>query len=163
MITSLTSYILGNVSLHRKHKHLESDSEINIKSSKKEADNNIQEEVASSCINQDSTGLTATTDENIVQPIQSVPTPSSLPNSEKHFSFNVDLSKRLQLNSLIKKIKHKKIYPDIIVNNLGGSLGYYNGNIRDNQKVEFSVVVCSIQIDISPWPAICREQLEQVS
>ena len=49
---------------------------------------------------------------------------SSLPNSEKHFSFNVDLSKRLQLNSFIKKIKHKKIYPDIIVNNLGGSLGY---------------------------------------
>ena len=33
-------------------------------------------------INQDSTGLTATTDENIVQPIQSVPTPSSLPSSE---------------------------------------------------------------------------------
>jgi len=49
---------------------------------------------------------------------------SSLPNRKKHFSCNADLSKRSELHDLIKIIKNKRIQPDIIVNNLGGTLGY---------------------------------------
>ncbi len=50
---------------------------------------------------------------------------SDIINKNKNFSFiKCDLSNKKNLFELIKKLKKESLYPDIIVNNVGGNLGY---------------------------------------
>ena len=84
----------------------------------------------------------------------------SLPNKKKHFSFNVDLSKRSDLSLLIKNIKNKKIEPDIIVNNLGGNLGFTDplGTLDEWKKVMFLNIEVAIELNRSFIPHMIKKK-----
>ncbi len=47
-------------------------------------------------------------------------------NSEKHTFLQKDLSQADEIKSLINELKSQNLYPDIIVNNVGGNLNYTN-------------------------------------
>ena len=85
---------------------------------------------------------------------------SSLPDKKKHFLFNVDLSKRSQLLDFIKKIKDKEIYPDIIVNNLGGTLGYRDplGPLDEWKKVMSLNVEVAIELNRTFIPHMIKKK-----
>ena len=85
---------------------------------------------------------------------------SSLPNEKHHIMFNIDLSKKSNLSKLVKIIKNKKIYPDIIVNNLGGNLGYNDplGPIEEWQKVMFLNVEVAIEINRAFIPHMIKKK-----
>tara|TARA_Y100001970_G_C14083178_1_gene775855 strand:- start:186 stop:953 length:768 start_codon:yes stop_codon:yes gene_type:complete len=85
---------------------------------------------------------------------------SSLPNSNKHFLINIDLSNNLNVKKLIKIIKNKKIQPDIIVNNLGGNLGFTNplGSSEEWRKVMFLNTEVAIEINRSFIPNMIKKK-----
>ena len=85
---------------------------------------------------------------------------SSLPNSNKHFLINIDLSKYLNVKKLIKIIKNKKIQPDIIVNNLGGNLGFTNplGSSEEWRKVMFLNTEVAIELNRSFIPNMIKKK-----
>ena len=85
---------------------------------------------------------------------------SSLPNSNKHFLINIDLSNNLNVKKLIKIVKNKKIQPDIIVNNLGGNLGFTNplGSSEEWRKVMFLNTEVAIEINRSFIPNMIKKK-----
>jgi len=85
---------------------------------------------------------------------------SSLPNSNKHFLIDIDLSKYLNVKKLIKTIKNKKIQPDIIVNNLGGNLGFTNplGSSEEWRKVMFLNTEVAIELNRSFIPNMIKKK-----
>ena len=85
---------------------------------------------------------------------------SSLPNSNKHFLINIDLSNYSNVKKLIKIIKNKKIQPDIIVNNLGGNLGFTNplGSSEEWRKVMFLNTEVAIELNRSFIPNMIKKK-----
>jgi len=85
---------------------------------------------------------------------------SSLKNKDKHFLFNFDLSKRSQLLNFIKAVKRKKINPDIIVNNLGGSLRYKDplGPLKEWREVMNLNVEVAIELNRSFMPYMIKKK-----
>jgi len=85
---------------------------------------------------------------------------SSLPNKRKHFLFDVDLSSESQLCDFIKEVKKKKIEPDIIVNNLGGNLGYTDplGPLDEWKQVMSLNVEVAIEINRSFIPGMIKKK-----
>jgi len=85
---------------------------------------------------------------------------SLLPNKRKHFFFDVDLSEKLQIHDLINEIKKKKIEPDIIVNNIGGNLGYKDplGPLEEWKQVMSLNVEVAIEINRSFIPRMIKKK-----
>jgi len=85
---------------------------------------------------------------------------SSLPNKKKHILFDVDLSEDSEVHDLINEIKKKKIEPDIIVNNIGGNLGYKDplGPLEEWKQVMSLNVGVAIEINRSFIPRMIKKK-----
>lgn len=85
---------------------------------------------------------------------------SSLPNKKKHILFDVDLSEDSEVHDLINEIKKKKIEPDIIVNNIGGNLGYKDplGPLGEWKQVMSLNVEVAIEINRSFIPRMIKKK-----
>ena len=70
-------------------------------------------------------------------------------NDKKHFYIKSDLSQSSGIKKLISQIKRKKKFPDIIINNVGGNLGFTNplGAVEDWQKVMHLNFLASVEIN----------------
>jgi len=70
-------------------------------------------------------------------------------NSNQHHLLDIDLIKKNSVDVLFNYIKKNKIYPDIIVNNVGGNLNYTNplGLISEWQQVMRLNVEVAIEIN----------------
>ena len=58
-------------------------------------------------------------------------------NNKNELQFKCDFSKKKQIFDLINKLKKKKLYPDIIINNVGSNLNFQNplGKVEEWEKV----------------------------
>jgi len=85
---------------------------------------------------------------------------SSLPNKKKHFLFDCDLANKSHLHDLIENIKRKNISPDIIVNNVGGNLGYNDplGPSTEFRKVMYLNVEVAIELNRAFIPRMIKKK-----
>jgi len=85
---------------------------------------------------------------------------SSLPNKKKHFLFNYDLAQKSELYNLINMIKDKGIHPDIIVNNVGGNLGYTDplGSSDEWKKVMYLNVEVAVELNRAFIPHMIKKK-----
>ena len=78
---------------------------------------------------------------------------------DNHF-IRIDLSQKKSVNSLFRYIDKKKVYPDIIVNNVGGNLNYTDplGPINEWHKVMRINVEAAIEINRLCIPYMKRKK-----